>query len=169
MEVAARDPTVSQVVPAAVDIAGIKRRPRYAPVYLVPGEDGIETIVLPVKGYGLWSTMYGFLALEGDGNTVKGLTFYQHGETPGLGGEIENPRWQARFSDKKVYGAEGEVRLHVAKGATPPDAPNAEYVVDGISGATLTMNGVSHMIEYWLGERGFGPYLQRLRQGGGST
>ena len=169
MDVASRDPVTSVAIPTEQDVAGIGRRARYGAVYLVREDERIETIVLPVKGYGLWSTMYGFLALEGDARTVKGITFFQHGETPGLGGEIENPRWQAKWPGKKVYDEAGELRLHVVKGELRPGTPGADYAVDGISGATLTANGVSRMIQYWLGEQGYGPYLERLREAGETT
>ena len=94
----------------AQDEAGIGRRARYAPVYLVFEEDALQQAILPVHGYGLWSTMYGYLSLESDLNTVAGITFYDHAETPGLGGEIDNPRWQSRWVGKKIYGDDGTVR-----------------------------------------------------------
>ncbi|MES1945435.1 Na(+)-translocating NADH-quinone reductase subunit C [Salinisphaera sp. PC39] len=162
---AARDPQMSVNVPRGEDIAGIKRRAKYAEVYLARDENGeLSAIILPVHGYGLWSTMYGFLALEPDANTVIGLKFYEQGETPGLGGEVENPKWRALWDGKKVYGEDGEVRLSVIKGAVGPDTPQKEHKVDGLSGATLTSRGVSSMIHYWLGERGFEPFLDRIRE-----
>jgi Na+-transporting NADH:ubiquinone oxidoreductase subunit C len=165
-QIAARDPATSAVVAPWQDIAGIGRRPHYAPVYLVESEGSLEKVVLPVHGYGLWSTMYGFMALSGDGNTVLGLTFYQHAETPGLGGEIENPRWLQRWIGKQVYGPEGGVRLRVVRGSVDPNSEAADWSVDGLSGATLTAEGVSRMVQYWLGEQGFGPFLARLREEG---
>ena len=165
-QIAARDPALSKAIPPWEDIAGISRRADYAPVYLVESEGRIDKIILPVHGYGLWSTMYGFLALSGDGTEVLGLTFYQHAETPGLGGEIENPRWLERWVGKQVYGPEGEVRLQVVRGSVEPGSESADWSIDGISGATLTADGVSNMVKYWLGERGFGPFLERLREGG---
>lgn len=165
-QIAARDPALSSAIPPWEDIAGIGRRARYAPVYLVQSDGEIEKIVLPVHGYGLWSTMYGFIALSGDGTEVLGLTFYQHAETPGLGGEIENPRWLERWVGKQVYGPEGEVRLQVVRGAVDPSSEWVDWSIDGISGATLTADGVSNMVQYWLGEKGFGPYLARLREDG---
>jgi Na+-transporting NADH:ubiquinone oxidoreductase subunit C len=161
---AARDPEMSKDVPPWEDIAGINRRANYAPVYLVSQGGRLTKVVIPVHGYGLWSTMYGFLALSGDGQTVEGLTFYQHAETPGLGGEIENPRWLAKWAGKSIYDPEGEVELQVVKGYVDPASEEARSSVDGISGATLTAQGVSRMVRYWLGEEGFGPYLERLKQ-----
>lgn len=163
-QIAARDPALSAVVEPWNDIAGIGRRADFAPVYLVKSGEAVEKVILPVHGYGLWSTMYGFLALSGDGREVLGLTFYQHAETPGLGGEIENPRWLEKWVGKRVYGPEGEVQLRVVRGSAGEE--QAEWAVDGISGATLTADGVSHMIEYWLGEQGFKPFLARLREEG---
>lgn len=155
----------STILPPGEDIAGIVRRPRYVPVYFIRDGEAVETVVLPVQGYGLWSTMYGFLALRADGNTVEGLSFYQHGETPGLGGEIENPRWLAGWHGKKVYGDGEDVKLGVIKGQVDPDGAQSAWQVDGLSGATLTANGVTNMIHYWLGEGAFGPFLARLRNG----
>lgn len=163
-KLAARDPDLSKEIPPWEDIAGINRRARYAPVYLIRDEGELTKVVIPVHGYGLWSTMYGFLALSGDGQTVDGLTFYQHAETPGLGGEIENPRWLGKWAGKSVYGSEGEVELRVVKGHVDPESDEARWSVDGISGATLTAQGVSRMVQYWLGEEGFGSYLARLKE-----
>ena len=163
---AANDPALSEAVAKDKDIASIQRRARYAPVYVVRDGERIETIIVPVHGYGLWSTMYGFLALAGDATTVKGITFYEDGETPGLGGEINNPRWQGRWEGKKVYDESGQERLRVIKGTPDSGSPEAQYQVDGISGATLTANGVSFTIQYWMGEQGFGPFLNWLREGG---
>jgi Na+-transporting NADH:ubiquinone oxidoreductase subunit C len=119
-----------------------------------------------VHGYGLWSTMYGFLALSGDAEEVRGLIFYQHAETPGLGGEIDNPRWRERWVGKQVFGPDGELRLQVARGSVDPAAEYAAWSVDGISGASLTAEGVSNMVQFWLGDKGFGPFLARVREEG---
>ena len=167
MQVAARDPRLGIAIPPWEDIAGITRRSRFAPVYMVRDESGaLDMVILPVHGYGLWSTMYGFLALSGDGQEVRGLTFYQHAETPGLGGEIENPRWLDKWEGRQVFGPEGEVRLQVVRGGVDPESQWADWMVDGLSGATLTADGVSNMVQYWLGEQGFGPFLARLSEEG---
>lgn len=164
---AARDPERSKALGPDEDIASLGRRARYAPIYLVRDEQGgLEQLVVPIHGYGLWSTMYGYLSLRADLNTVAGITFYEHGETPGLGGEIENPAWQARWVDKTVYGPDEAPQLHVIKGSVNPQAGDANYQVDGIAGATLTGKGVSNMIDYWLGKDGFGPLLERVRESG---
>ena len=160
---AASDPEQSIVIPPESDIASIRRRAKYASVYLV--KDGEETkyIILPIHGYGLWSTMYGFLALESDANKVFGLTFYEHGETAGLGSEVTNPKWQEKWQGKLVFDDAGKLQLAVAKGRVSEDDPNAKYHVDGLAGATLTGDGVTNMLQYWLGDSGFGPYLKSLR------
>lgn len=167
---AAKDPAQSERLSGDVDIAGIKNQAKVAEVYLARGDNGeLSRIILPVHGYGLWSTLYGFLALEPDANTVAGLGFYEHGETPGLGGEVDNPKWKALWHGKKLYGDQGEVEIQVIKGTVESNTPNAEHKVDGLAGATLTSNGVSNLLRFWVGENGFGPYLKRMRQGGGDV
>lgn len=163
---AARNPDLSAALDRKDDIAGIGRRSHFAPVYLVRDGEEIERVILPIHGYGLWSTMYAFLALEGDLNTVASINFYEHAETPGLGGEVENPRWRASWEGKLVYGEDGQPHLRVIKGSVDPDSADAAWQVDGLSGATLTGNGVSNMVRYWLGPQGYGPYLENLRTGG---
>ncbi len=162
---ASRNPALSKAIESGKDIAGIKRRARYALAYLLEDEGRISKVVLPVHGYGLWGTLYGYMAVEGDGKTVAGLGFYDHKETPGLGGEVDNPSWKAQWQGKEIYDADGDVALQVAKGKVSPDAPNREHRVDGLSGATLTSRGVTNMVQYWLGERGFGPFLDNLKEG----
>jgi len=161
---AAADPEFSIALTPAQDIAGIKRRVRYAPVYLARDQAGqLQTIILPVHGYGLYSTLHGFLAIAADTNTVVGLTFYEHAETPGLGGEVDNPRWKALWPGKKVYDAHWEPAIQVLKGRVDPQSDAAVYQVDGLSGATLTARGVQQLLRFWLGEQGFGPFLDNLR------
>jgi len=155
------DTQFSDVLGEDEDIADLKRRVRFSTVYTLPTEDGaVETIVIPVSGYGLWGTMYGYLALDGDGNTVNGIGFYEHKETPGLGGEINNPRWKSLWPGKKVYDEQGEVALNVVKGTGEGD-----FEIDGLSGASLTSRGVDNMIAFWLGPNGFGPFLTKLNEG----
>lgn len=164
---AAKDPKFSMTLEKKDDIASIKRRVKYAKVYLVEEAGKTKTIILPVSGYGLWSTLHGFLALEGDANTVVGLGFYEHAETPGLGGEVDNPRWKAIWPGKKVYDLEAgsAPKLGLIKGAVDKSRPEAIYQVDGLSGATLTSVGVTNLVQYWTGEQGFRKYLDRLRKG----
>ena len=162
---AAGDPAMSAEIPDDRDLAKINRQAEYGLVYVVNDEQGnLDTIILPVRGYGLWSTMHGFLALDENLNEVVGLGFYEHGETPGLGGEIDNPRWKAKWPGKKVY-EDGEVKLSVVKGEVTPQTPDAEYKVDGLSGATLTSKGVDNLIKFWMGENGYGKFLSNLKTG----
>lgn len=99
--VAGKDPAQSIQIKPEDDLAGIKSRAKYTEVYLVKGEDGkVSQIILPMHGNGLWSVMYGFVAIQPDGNTINGITYYDQGETPGLGGEIGNPLWQKNSSAK---------------------------------------------------------------------
>jgi Na+-transporting NADH:ubiquinone oxidoreductase subunit C len=144
------------------DIAKISRRENQAVVYVVNVDDKLDKIILPVRGYGLWSTLYGFIALESDFNTVAGLGFYQHGETPGLGGEVDNPRWKSSWIGKSVY-LNNEVKLALVKGAVQPNSPNKKYEIDGLSGATLTANGVTNLIKFWLGPDGFKKFIDNYK------
>lgn len=160
---AAKDPKMSAKIPAEEDIASIRTKAKYAKIYLVKKDGRIESIILPVHGYGLWSTMYGFLALEGDGQTVRSINFYDQAETPGLGGEVVNPNWRALWKRKTVYNEQGEPVLGLIKGSVEPSRPGAEHQVDGLAGATLTSNGVTNLVRYWMGKNGFAPYLNKIR------
>ena len=158
---AAKDPERSRQAPT--NRAKVRRLPNHALVYLIREGEEVRGIVLPIEGYGLWGTLYGYLALESDTRTVRGITFYQHKETPGLGGEVDNPRWKALFAGRLAFDENWEPLLALKKGAagTPEEDP---YQVDGLSGATITSNGVTNMIRFWLGPEGFGPYLAKYRQ-----
>lgn len=162
---AAKDPERSHSLSAAQDTALIKRLENTAKVYLVEREGKLETLILPVRGYGLWSTLYGFLALEPDLKTVAGFGFYQHAETPGLGGEVDNPRWKSLWNGKEVFDDSGNVAISVIKGSVDASMPNAKHKVDGLSGATLTSRGVDNLVNFWLGDNGFGPFLDNLKKG----
>lgn len=169
--VAATDPQLGIAVPPDLDIGNIRRRAIYAPVYLVKNGAAVEQIILPVYGSGLWSTMYGYLALEGDGVTVKGLRFYAHAETPGLGDQVDKPTWRRQWNGKRIVDANGQPRIEVIKGFVPTgdaaDVAVTIYQVDGLSGATLTGRGVANLVNYWTGPHGFGPYLQNFWQADG--
>ena len=105
--------------------------------------------------------MYGFLALGSDLNTIKGFGYYSHGETPGLGGEVDNQTWKNQWIGKKLYGEEGQVKFKVAK-----TEGTGEYQVDGLSGATITANGVTSSMKYWFGAHGYKGFLSNLKSGG---
>ncbi len=163
---AAKDPEMSVKIPPDRDIARIRRRAKHAVVYLVKEEGQTKLILLPVHGYGLWSTMYAYIALERDANTIFGLRFYEQGETAGLGAEIDNPRWRNNWTGKVVYGEAEKPQIRVIKGAVAPGDPEAKFKIDGLAGATLTANGVTNLIHYWLGPEGFGTYLKKFRPAG---
>jgi len=166
---AAKDPAQSTSLSREQDIASIKRRADRALVYLVRDGEEIDTYILPVHGYGLWSTLYGFLALEADGRTVAGFGFYEHAETPGLGGEVDNPSWRGLWPGKQLFDENGELVISIVKGVVGPDTPDAEYKVDALAGATLTSRGVENLLRFWLGEQGFGSYLDNIEREGGEA
>lgn len=160
---AAGDPAQNIVINKSDDIASIKRRAKHATVYLVQQEGTLKTIILPVHGYGLWSTLYGFMALEASDRRVVGFGFYEHAETPGLGGEVDNPLWKAKWIGKQVYGESNEVIIDIVKGVADKNHPKFDSQVDGLAGATLTAVGVENMLHYWLGQQGFAKYLSMLK------
>ena len=162
---AEKDPKLSEALSSDVDVASLSSRERYSKVYLVEGAQGLEKVILPIRGYGLWSTLRGFLALESDFNTIQGIGYYEHGETPGLGGEVDNPIWKNKWIGKKVYDESGVLSISLIKGSVDSSDPRAPYKIDGLSGATLTSNGVSNMMDFWLGENGFRPFIENLKEG----
>jgi Na+-transporting NADH:ubiquinone oxidoreductase subunit C len=163
-EKAEKDPKLALSIPSAQDIARIKRRAKVRPVYLVKKNGAVDQIVIPFHGKGLWSTMYGFLCLDSDTRTVRGISYYQHGETPGLGGEIDNDRWKASWVGKVVLSKDDYRPIFdVVKGSVNMSSPDASRQVDGLSGATLTSNGVEDMVNYWVSEQGYGKYLENFR------
>ncbi len=175
IEALAKDPEYSSLIPPDKDLASIKRRPDKMIVYNVKDPDGSGNIVkriFPLYGRGLWSTMYGLLALDKDMKTIKGFTFYKHEETPGLGGEVDNPKWKAIWKDKIAFDISGEkidLRIKVIKGRPVKGKPGFESQIDGLSGSTLTTRGVNNLVRFWLGfdgntwgETGYGPYIKNL-------
>jgi Na+-transporting NADH:ubiquinone oxidoreductase subunit C len=160
----ASDPEYGKTIPKEKDIAGIKRMPKYMVVYLAMQSGSMEQIILPVYGKGLWSTMYGFIALEKDLRTIHGISFYEHAETPGLGGEIDNPRWKNIWKGKQAFDQNGDLRIEVIKGVVDTSRPKARYQIDGLSGATHTTHGVDALVKFWLGSDGYGPFLKKLME-----
>jgi Na+-transporting NADH:ubiquinone oxidoreductase subunit C len=159
---ARNDPEQSRAAPP--NNAGVSRLPNWGAAYFVMNGDKVRMVVLPIEGAGMWGTLYGFLALEPDGNTVRGVTYYDQKETPGLGGEISNPKWQAVWVGRKVFNANWEPQLTVIKGkAGPPDKDPLR--VDGLSGATITSNGVARLTAFWMSNDGWGRFLKRFREG----
>lgn len=158
---AAEDPATS--VALEEDPAGIVRQGQFVTVYLLRNEDGsIDKVILPLHGYGLWSTLYGFIALEANGNDIFGLQFYEHAETPGLGAEVDNPRWKALWNGKKLADETGELQISVSKAAP---ASGTEYHIDALAGATLTTVGVHNLVNFWMGESGYALFLKNLKAG----
>jgi Na+-transporting NADH:ubiquinone oxidoreductase subunit C len=147
------------------DPAGLKWREKYSHVYLLRSPDGksIEKYIFPIRGNGLWGVMMGFISLKPDLQTVDGLTYFSHKETPGLGGEVDRPSWKALWKGKLVFSETGEVALQVIKG---PAASDSQFDIDGLSGATITSNGVTDMIKYWMGEKAFGNFIKLQKAGG---
>ena len=175
---AAKDPAQSILIPKDKDIAHIRVKAKYAKVFLVKEAGQVKAIILPINGYGLWSTLYGFLSLEADGQTVQSINFYDQQETPGLGGEVVNPVWRALWKGKKVYAESdqpsldkgligeadiGEPALSLIKGTVDTTKPGSQYQVDGLAGATLTSTGVTNLVRYWTSNEGFAPYLKKVR------
>lgn len=160
---ASRNPDFSKALKGSEDIASIKRLTKFSSVYVIEKDGQIDSLVLPIHGYGLWSTLYGFIALESDLNTVAGFGFYDHAETPGLGGEVDNETWKAKWQEKHVYDDQGDVAIRVVKGHAEE---NSLYQIDGLSGATLTSVGVTNLVRFWMGDSGFGKFLENLKQGG---
>jgi len=158
------NPELVEEIPAEKDIAGIKKKPKYMLIYKVLDENGnVSKIILPIYGKGLWSTLYGFLALDKDLKTITGITFYEHGETPGLGGEVDNPRWKQLWKGKKAFDENWKPIIKVIKGKVDPSSPEANHMVDGLSGATLTTRGVDNLVRFWLSDEGYGNFLKTLR------
>ena len=158
---AAKDPARSKE--AAPNAAKVRRVPTVGLVFQVRSSAGaVEAIIIPIEGMGLWSTLYGYLALGPDTRTIKGITFYEHGETPGLGGEVDNARWKSRWKGRLAFDERWVPSIGVVKGmaGSVEDDP---YRVDGLSGATITSRGVDSLVKYWLGDSGFGPYLAMVR------
>lgn len=160
---AMNDPARTQSIPSEQDAAGIGRRPTTMPVYLLREGRALRRIVLPVYGQGMWSTIRGFVGLEPDLATVAGVTFHEHGETPGIGDRIQNDAWLASWRDKRVYSEDGDLVLRIGPGAGNGTRTDR---VDAITGATVTVTAVDALIRYWFGEDGYGPFLARLRREG---
>jgi Na+-transporting NADH:ubiquinone oxidoreductase subunit C len=163
---AAKDPAESTDLSAEQDIATLGRRENISLVYLRRVDGELDKVVFPVRGYGLWGTLYGYLALDGDVETISGLGFYSHKETPGLGGEVDNPNWKALWPGVRLFDSNGEPAVELVKVRSPAGSEAAGYEVDALSGATLTTRGVQHLIDFWTGDLGFGPYLNNLRTSG---
>ena len=158
---AATDPAASDALDQAEDIAGIGRRPHFAPAYLVRNGGKLALLVLPVYGKGYQSTIHAYLALSADLESVAALSIYEQGETPGLGTRITDPAWLSLWQARQIHDDEGGIVIAVVRGSA-----SAPHEVDGISGATRSTTGVSNLVRFWLGDKGFGPLLARMKSGG---
>ena len=129
----------------------------FLPLYVETKEN---VIIMPISGKGLWSSLFGYFALDADNySTVKGITFYAHAETPGLGAEISKKWFQDNFVNKEIYENNNLKSIAVAKGKADE---NSKYEVDGISGATITSNGVTTLLSRDL--RRYEPYFYKNRR-----
>jgi Na+-transporting NADH:ubiquinone oxidoreductase subunit C len=161
---AAANPELSDPIPPGQDIASLTRRSRYKTIYLVWDDGALKRVVLPINGAGMWSMLYGYIALEPDFNTIADVLFYEQNETPGLGDQITKPHWQAKWVGKKIYDETGQVLFRVAAGQVTEGSAAADYQVDGLTGATVTSNAVTALLQFWFGPNGYGPLLQQLRE-----
>ena len=126
-------------------------------------DNGLITgYAIPIEGKGLWGTMYGYFAIEPDAVTVKGITFYRHKETPGLGGEVDKEWFKNNFIGKRLVDNDGKlVSIEVIKGFVSDKDPEAYRKVDGISGATITGKGVTTFLKKDLNK--YEPYFKKIR------
>ncbi len=154
------------VLPRENAPAGLASVDQFQKVYIYMPSGSPELYVLPVYGPGLWGAMFGFLVLEGDANTIKGLSFYSHKETPGLGAKVELDSWKDLWKGKKAFADSGNVNIVVGSKSVSNDAPKTDSgFIDGLSGATLTTKGVNDLIRFWLGKPGFESYLTNVKAG----
>lgn len=154
--------TVANMLATDVDMAQERKKPeneRKYPVYEV-SLDGKSFYIFSVRGSGLWDAIWGNIALEEDLNTVAGVSFDHAGETPGLGAEIkDNASWRAQFAGKKIYEGDKYVSVTVRKGG----AVDKVHEVDGLSGATITGDGVTKML--YSGLKAYEPYMEDAAAG----
>jgi Na+-transporting NADH:ubiquinone oxidoreductase subunit C len=161
---AANDPELGVSIPANLDQANLGRRSQFAPVYFVWNESGLERVILPVRGAGMWSMLYGYIALESDLNTIAGMTFYEQNETPGLGDQITHGHWLEQWQGRRIYDERGSPRFRVSEGAVEDGSATAGYQVDALTGATVTGNAVTSLMHYWFGPHGYQEFLIYLRE-----
>jgi Na+-transporting NADH:ubiquinone oxidoreductase subunit C len=160
---ARNNPETSIEIAAGDDLANLGRRENLAVVYLVWSDGQLQRLILPVYGQGMWSTLYGYIALEADLNSIAAMTFYEQTETAGLGDQVQNQAWLAKWQGRKVYDASNEVRFRVAGSVVVAGSAAAQHQVDAMTGATVTGDGVTRLIQYWFGPNGYGPFIEQLR------
>jgi len=158
------DPELSVAIPPDLDQASLGRRTRFAPVYMVWKENTLDRVILPVRGSGMWSMLYGYIALEPDLSTISGMTFYEQNETPGLGDQITHDHWLEQWQGRRIYDDSGSPRFRVSEGVVAPGSASAEFEVDALTGATVTGNAVTGLMHYWFGPHGYQDFLLALRE-----
>ena len=165
IQILANHPEYGREITGEKDLARIGRMPRYMKVFIVREREGeaVEKYALSIYGRGLYSTLYGVISLAPDMRTIEGLTFYDHGETPGLGGEVDNRQWKESWKGKEAFDEEGNVRIEVLGGPVDPSRPEARFQVDGLTGATHTTRGVDRLVRFWLGDEGYGPFIRKVQ------
>ncbi len=161
---AASDESRSTQIPPDADWARLGRRSNHEVLYLVWDDGALSRVIFPISGQGMWSTLYGFIALESDLNTIADVSFYEQTETAGLGDQIEDPTWQAQWRGRKMFGDAGDVQFRVSGGVVSPSSAAAAFEVDGLTGATITGTGVTNLVRYWFGPHGYGPFLTQLAE-----
>ncbi|WP_299793368.1 Na(+)-translocating NADH-quinone reductase subunit C [uncultured Shewanella sp.] len=143
------------------DTAKIKSRADQARVFKVFDDSGkLSSVVVPVYGKGLWSIIYGFVAVKPDMNTIENVVFYEHGETPGIGDFLDDSEWTGKFQGKQLFDAKGKVAFRVVKGGAKEGDVHG---VDAVSGATMTGRGVQRSIQFWFGKEGFQTFFNKLK------
>lgn len=152
------DTSNNHVIADEFDTAGLETRATQAPIYLVRKSAALERVVLPVHGRAMWSTVYGYVALDPDLVTIADIVFFRHGETAGIGDRIQDPSWYAQWRGKRIYDENGELRIDVVKGAQGP------YQVDLISGASVTSDAAGNIVRYWFSDDGYRTLLDQLRE-----
>ena len=161
---AVNDPELGMQIPAGMDLASLGRRSRFAPVYIVWKDGELERVILPVQGAGMWSMLYGYIALEPDLNTIAGMTFYEQNETPGLGDQITHVHWLEQWQGRRVYDEQGKLRFRVSEGVVAAGSATSSFEVDAMSGATVTGKAVTSLMHYWFGPHGYQELLAQLRE-----
>lgn len=164
-----QDPIVSNAmqstaIPATDDLARLGSRANRVMVYLVWGTDGLERIIVPVVGMGMWSTLRGYVALGSDLNTIVDVSIYEQAETPGIGDQITRPDWLAKWPGRKIYDDDGVPQFAVASGKVDPKSASALHGVDAITGATVTTDAVTALLRFWFGPWGYQALLKNLRE-----
>ena len=153
------NPEFTVSIPTELDSAGLRRRTQLEQVYLVWKGDQLHRVIVPINGQGMWSRLWGFIALNSDLNTIGAVSFYEQAETAGLGDQIMRSEWQAQWSGRQLFDQRGNLRFRVA----PGPASDERHEVDGLSGATVTADAVTGLVAYWFGSHGYAPFLAELQ------